>query len=214
MNSYKVRGLEDYLLVDMLQAVFKASVDKQFRTNAQMSVLVTILTHANGALECIASYEQLTQWTALSQRTVQTHVKALCDDGWLTYSKGNTGYANVYQVQVDRLCRYAKYYLPQSQSEVTKYKGHKRKTHYKSLGFNTKDRPYVLREDEDLSLVEDGTYFVRPNEQVVYLMRDLGGHMQAIDTRRLSDFDRAYKSRVQMSFETDKALVSLEDVPY
>lgn len=208
--------LEDYVRLDMVKAVFKAAENNQFKTPAQMSVLLAIVTSMNVALECIASYEQLANWTSQSERAVRAQVKALCEGEWLTYSKGNTGYSNVYQVQTKKLRDYAHYYLPKTQSEVCKYKGYQRTNKHESLAYNTKARPYVLREDEDMSILEDGTYFTKPNDLSVYLMRDVGGCMVATDIKALSDYDRAYSSRREQLFDslTREPLIMPEDVPY
>lgn len=179
-------------------------------------LLNIILSKANQHLETIASYEQLTKWTSVAERTLKNLVKELVAKGWLTYKKGNTGYANVYQIAVSKLHPYAKYFIPDTQSTVCKYKDGMRERKAQSLEFNTKNRPRVLREDEDISILEPGTYFVKPNDSKVYLVRDEGHNLYAISLDTLSDFDRAYESRVKRDFKhdvvlTDDELSALED---
>lgn len=170
-------------------------------------LLNTILSRANEHLETVASYEQLHQWTKVGVRTLKNLVGELVDKGWLTYERGNSlGYSNVYQIAVSKLSPHAKYYLPDAQSKVGKYKDGRREHKAQSLEFNTKNRPRVLREGEDISILEAGTYFVKPNDDKVYLMREDGCRRYAVSMDELNDYDRAYASRVERGFEAPVVL--------
>ncbi|PWI34668.1 hypothetical protein DI392_06100 [Vibrio albus] len=173
-------------------------------------LLTTILSKTNKDLEAVASYEQLAKWTMIGERTLKSLVKGLVDEGWLTYQKGNTGYANVYQIALAKLRPHAKYYLPEAQSKVCKYKFGKRELKALSLEFNTKNRPRFLREDEDISILEAGTYFVKPNDSKVYLVRDDEKRRYAVSMDELSDFERAYASRIDNDFEMPVVLTDVE----
>ena len=164
-------------------------------------LLITILSRANEHLETIASYEQLHQWTKVGERTLKSLVGELVGKGWLTYERGNSrGFSNVYQIAASKLRPYAKYYLPDTQSKVSEYKEGRRERRAQSLEFNTKNRPRVLREDEDISILEEGTYFVKPNDNKVYLVREDGCHRYAVSMDALSDFERAYAARIEHDF--------------
>ena len=181
-----------------------------------MLLLSTLLTKSNQYLETLASYKQLSRWTKLADRTLKGLIKSLVEAGWLKYHRGSTGFSNVYQIQTAKLRPHAKFFIPETQNEVSRYQHGRRELTAEVLAFNTKSRPRVLTESEDISILEPGTYFVKPDDSEVYLLRYEGDKLVVRSMRELSDYDRAYTSRIRGFFKEDHTVNDIDpsSLPY
>jgi len=177
------------------QALLNAiSADDTLKSN-HVLLLTILLLNSNESLETIKTYEELVKLTHLTDRTLKSLVKHLVEVEWITYKKGNTGFANVYQLQVSKLANHSDLFIPKTQSPVCRYKKGKRSTDAESLGFNSKSRPRVLKEAEDVSLLEAGTYFTYPHDDKVHLLRDINGKRIVTCLDALSDAERVEAQR-------------------
>lgn len=151
-----------------LDALFTATNEEGLKANERL-VLLHLTLCSNKYLETYIPYEDLSKLTGIAERTLRTLVKSLVDSGWLDYFKGNSKYANAYQVKSSKLAPHARFYIAPKQSPLVPYKNGKRTKPAIHLGLNAISRPFILRERDDIEQLTEGTYFIVEGRGDVYL---------------------------------------------